>query len=592
MEGPYLYESAGLPIGVEWLPDETLYSLCARVHTLWGFPWQHHVSSRLFGKRRKGVAHDFPSSLAKFVERTNGMLGTAQNIAQQRTLLPYYLAFKTPFVGKKALGLMMGAGQSGDVKSALGIAASGFRAHHPLKACPACMADDQAAGVPTYWRRSHQFPGVNLCPTHGTSLQTTPQKTDGTKRFDWLLPSDCEFSGPGCGGDLIHDEPSHKLQRALAKAAATLGERSTEMPFQAQQLVATYSMGLNAKGLLRPGGSIRRNESVDSLLQFSRWLPVDLLGSVAVASQNEAVSLLSRCRDPVRVLTHPLRHLLLALWLFEDWTHFLAAYDNAESLGEGSVTKSPPKVAVGNETLNGSNAKLVLGQLLTGQRLSVSAAAKSLGITVNTAMAWSAQLGIPFKRRAKSVTEPLRSLLIKALGKGADKTELAQQHSVSIQTVTRLLRTEVGLYGQWKVAQSDASLASRRRCLQKTVARHQGLTPSLIRGLIPAHYAWLYKNDREWLQEQLDQLSRADRTHRSGVDWDRRDTGFARAVEKAMGQLQAQGEEKPRELNLRALLEKVPELAPKMRNLHRLPRTAKAIECALRAQATSNPPLL
>lgn len=42
-----------------------------------------------------------------------------------------------------------------------------------LRYCPICAADDRKAHGETYWHRSHQLFGVNICPVHGCELMNS-----------------------------------------------------------------------------------------------------------------------------------------------------------------------------------------------------------------------------------------------------------------------------------------------------------------------------------------------------------------------------------------------------------------------------------
>ncbi len=47
--------------------------------------------------------------------------------------------------------------------------------------CPDCVAEDKAFWGFAYWRRTHQLPGIDCCPKHGTPLQWAPSEAD----LDW-----------------------------------------------------------------------------------------------------------------------------------------------------------------------------------------------------------------------------------------------------------------------------------------------------------------------------------------------------------------------------------------------------------------------
>lgn len=49
-----------------WLPGETLFSLCSRQHRLWGYSLSSRSTEIMFGGKRLGTQHDFPSGLDAF----------------------------------------------------------------------------------------------------------------------------------------------------------------------------------------------------------------------------------------------------------------------------------------------------------------------------------------------------------------------------------------------------------------------------------------------------------------------------------------------------------------------------------------------
>lgn len=100
-----------------------------------------------------------------------------------------------------------------------------------------------------------------------------------------------------------------------------------------------------------------------------------------------------------------------------------------------------------------------------------------------------------------------------------------------------------------------------------------------MRGLAPATYAWLYRNDREWLQAHTPEpVSRATNAGR-GTIWIQRDADLSVAVSRAAVEL-ASHRDRQRIL-LWKLYQAVPALKPKLRVLDRLPRTGKVIEYVL-----------
>lgn len=117
------FNSAVLP----WLTGETLFSLCSRHHRLWGFSNSSQSTEILFGSPRRGTQHDFPCALDVFADRTQGLLGSANEIARQRTVLKFYAPFRGAGEVQDAV-VMMRSASVAHLKYRLGLLTSRFRA--------------------------------------------------------------------------------------------------------------------------------------------------------------------------------------------------------------------------------------------------------------------------------------------------------------------------------------------------------------------------------------------------------------------------------------------------------------------------------
>lgn len=56
-----LFESTPL---LDWLPDETLFSLVSRIHSMSGHGEDWRTSLLLFGTRHTGIHHDLPNQIS------------------------------------------------------------------------------------------------------------------------------------------------------------------------------------------------------------------------------------------------------------------------------------------------------------------------------------------------------------------------------------------------------------------------------------------------------------------------------------------------------------------------------------------------
>jgi len=548
-----------------WLPDETFFSLASRYHALAGHRLPEHTSLALFGKRRWGYQHDFPSPLDAFVERTAGQLGSTDEIAQAHTILPFFLAARDEAVSQDAR-LALAQVQAGSLKFRLGLLTSRFRAHHPLKACPACNLEDAANHGWTYWHRTHQFPGVWMCSIHALPLEVSTLKSTGVNRFGWVLPHSADLIPTAVTSA---DDSSRETLLRFSGLTAQWGVLPNDS-LESSILARTYRTRLEDMGL--SGHRVKLASAYCEAIAALRIAP-DLCALPGQA--REAVHSINRWVFAPQEATHPLRHLSFIYWLFHSWDDFTEAYARA-----AAAAVPTPTVATDSPPVAQSDARKA--RLMEGiaDGRSVSSMARELGVAVQTAQAWAASAGRSTPKRAKQLKDVRYTALLQDLRCGGDKVALAKKFEISVETVTRVLRTEVGLsmtwhQARWNAAQNDAR-ARWTQALEQF--RHMGLNQA--REQETAAYAWLYRNDRAWLQEINRTTKRPPPNPGPRLDWDQRDIELAKAVLQAAAELWAQKPTAgaPARLRVGELCQHLPELKAKLSALNRLPLTLKAIQ--------------
>jgi len=172
------------------------------------------------------------------------------------------------------------------------------------------------------------------------------------------------------------------------------------------------------------------------------------------------------------------------------------------------------------------------------------------------------------------------------MSEGVEKLAAARSHGLSVQAVTRFLRTEPGLHQAWQNARARNALLKARTAWSATLATHGHLGVKWLRAMDPAIYAWLYRNDRVWLQDHLPPpVARSKMPLR--VKWDARDLELSEAVEQTLEKLRLTLQGKP--VKLWQIYQAVPELKPKLSALDKLPLTRRAIERGLKRTSPKNP---
>lgn len=558
---------SGLP--QQWLPDETLFSLCSRYHKASGNRLASTTCKALFGHPQQGSAHDFPARLDHFSRMAGGLLGTPESIIEKHTILPLYLRFATADLVRRAI-LASCEGSVGSLKFQLGLLTSAFRANHPLKACPICMREDAEHFATAYWHREHQLPGLWVCRQHGCRLLSSDLKATGVSRFHWILPSASQFQAP----DTSPVPPS--IFR-FGHMVAAVGSREG-LHLGPDRLSQAFRLGLDREGFLKgPTQCLRREAAGGSYAAFLKPLvSVEQLNALP-SSVTMACADLTRQLGPRASAVHPLRRLALAAWLFEDLDDLLAIHSATLARCSSRQHSAGQAGATSRDTAPDARKKQFFSALVTSK--SLSAAARSAGIDTTTAMAWCASQGISTPRRPKILKPELRAALTAMLRKGIGKREVAEAGKVSLQTITTLLRTEVGLHEEWKLAGFKNAQRHNRRRWVRTTSNNPISGVKAARMKEPSVYAWLYRNDRDWLSERTNEMAKAARSSGRRVDWDTRDSELSIQVRQVA--LHLVTEDAVKRIKLFQLYQKIPELKAKLSKLDRLPLTRSAIYSAL-----------
>lgn len=556
----------------QWLPDETLFSLCSRHHRLAGNRLASLTCKTLFNHATQGSAHDLPSRVDEFVVRFNRSLGTAEQVIIDHTILPYFLPFRSAAFAGEAIDAMRGPG-IGDLKFKMGLLTSRFRANHPLKACVQCMDSDAAKFFTPYWHRVHQLPGVWICPSHAAPLYQSTLKATGVGRFHWHLPSWANLEPTHPGLEAIES------LKALGKCAEHLVSFGNKAYFDTALTARTYRQALREIGLIKGQGAGRllRKDIGHQYAEFVQPLR-DIPELAALpANAEEAILEVARLVYKPRSGTHPIRHLAMIAWLFEDFLKFNVRYGEIQHIPELNDQLDSISAV---ESLNHSDARRSeVVSLISQSGFTPSAAAREVGIDTTTAMVWAASAGIATKKRPSKINPVCKAKMISALRRGADKDAVAEIGDLAIVSVTRLLGTEIGLREAWSRARFKKTQREARKLWLHAIRLNPLSGVKAVRLLEPASFSWLYRNDREWLNSQTATLQPQVRGNNSKVTWDKRDSDLSQLVRETC--LQIARSEPGSRIKLWKIYQRLPELKAKLAKLDRLPLTRAAIERAL-----------
>lgn len=332
MEQSELFALSLEPPLLDWLPDEALVSLLSRIHRLWGYAHAEPTVRALFG-RRVPIHPGLVARLGILEMRTFGLLGTADQIASERTLYAYCASFLPSTDRTALLRAMCDIGPGFQLKWPFGFG-NHLRTAKPLKACVRCMAEDESKHGVAYWHLMHQCPGSWICMRHGALLLESACAPSSTMHPHWHLPDPGNLSSPlVVPGDLSDAE-----QTALRGLTALIAELVPAMQLRQVDMVKlldVYWAAMHERDWLSPLGNLRRDSIAPSLVEFvSPLRRIRELASLP-ATAREASVLLGRLLRGSHQGFHALRHFVLIAWLFGDATRFLARFDEISAFNPG-----------------------------------------------------------------------------------------------------------------------------------------------------------------------------------------------------------------------------------------------------------------
>jgi transposase len=195
---------------------------------------------------------------------------------------------------------------------------------------------------------------------------------------------------------------------------------------------------------------------------------------------------------------------LLINLLFDNSADFIHQYDTFTEQSEEETNPSPQKEH------KPDNRRRVFRTLVVDHKLSLRAAGDRVGVTATTAVQWAIQDGIPYTHRTKYVTDEKRRIAQRMLRKGLPKKTVADAIGCSMTTITRILSANPRLRDVRCRSILSALRAEKRREFLRRISENPGVPIKVLRKAPGSGYSWLYRNDRNWLRENLPTLPHND----------------------------------------------------------------------------------
>lgn len=174
--------------------DETLYSMAARLSVYLGVPTAGDLHRAVFVGDMPVFDGALPAGIGRVVDA--GVFGPADvaGAIREWTLFPYHAAFVEPARLAATERAMGGLGEW--PQGALGGWPGSVPVPNVLRFCLECREDMLSRHADLWWRRSHQLPGVMMCPDHGTRLSRSSVDGARSSRYVAADLACCPTSAP------------------------------------------------------------------------------------------------------------------------------------------------------------------------------------------------------------------------------------------------------------------------------------------------------------------------------------------------------------------------------------------------------------
>ncbi|MCA1321979.1 TnsD family transposase [Bacillus tianshenii] len=496
--------------------DELFYSVLARYHQRSGNDSSKETLRDLFGKSSNTAISDFSGDLSLLCQRIGSDNYNPIDIIRYHTLLPYFIPFISQEHGEKQINQMT-SGQNA-VSVALGLAASTVKETNNFRFCRKCFDEETAIVGEAYWHRAHQLPGVLICHKHKGSLieSNIPYRNKANKHN--LIPLD--EKAIKYGKEILF--PENYLNPLVF-----ISEQSYRLLNDGNLLRSTklirelYLSKLYRRGYITNSNRLRLKKLVPDFLRFFESGFLNFLES----DFGENVSdnwFLKGLRKP-RVSCHPLRHLLIMMFIEE-----VIPVEATDEMRIHPFGASPWPCL--NKVCNHYKSFTInICEVTTDSKTR-----KPVGTFI------CRHCNFTYSRRGPDLVKKDKYKIgrVKKFGEvWLNKLyELNSNREYSIRRIASYLDIDsktVKRYLEAKSTVNAPKLCEHNNISEKNMKaflaireNKPGLSRTELRREVPALYMWLYRNEKEWLLNNLPLAKKPVKT-KSRIDWASRDEEYS-----------------------------------------------------------------
>lgn len=552
-------------------PDEILYSVMARYKIRSGTVSSKATVGDLFGTKTHRAIIELPTNLASFLHQLPiGAEYVADEFISNHTLLPFYAPFLPEERVRLAIEAMLLNGGRG-IYNIVGVTASSVKPFKFLRFCPNCFKADEDTFGEAYWHRIQQVPGVAVCPVHKVLLQ------DSIASIHDINPHHYQ----ACTEAVCAIRPY--AIRYSVRAMEELSNFSQDVDWLMHTRLASkgliwyrerYLEALIQKGIATPNGRVFQR---DLLLDFTQFYSKEYLHLMQSDVEFKDMSWLSIIVRNPRTASHPIRQLLMIRYLYGSAELFFTTLTAYQPFGHA------PWICLN------AGADHYLQPVVHKCKITYCSDTKK---PVGT---FSCDCGFVYSRRGPDISESDKYKIgrIKCFGRvwegkllelhslGMSFRKIAQALNVDINTAIKYIKQLTANSFILQVTENietdeKEDIESTHRTLwRQRQAEEPILTKTQLRKVLPKTYAWLYRHDREWLDENSPTLQQK-RPDSKRVDWNFRDREVCKQIKSQVCKLLAISG-KPERITINRIGKAAGVLALLQKNLDKMPMTEEYI---------------
>lgn len=564
-------------------PDELLYSACARFSDRMKYPNARTAARALFGVEQPTAAVDFPTRINHLttVMPPNHQY-TPDILIDRHTLYPYFAPFLP--VSRALLFREDMCSDGKHIHERLGITAGRVTFPEVLRFCPECIKEDSKENREPYWRRLHQLPGVEVCPTHSVFLERSGMARHEQPKAGRFISANHAVQKVS-SRPLSRSDPLDVIRLSIAITSAWMLNWHGPYPGSEVLHKRYYDLMLQ-DGYAYFNGRIRTSRFLEAFVKFYSPEFLESLGCPIGKSRLSWPLLLTRS-SKAAVVQSPLHHILLLTFLGRDPEDVFTRFEEFKPFGNGPWPCLNPAVDHYQQPVI-SDCRITDSPSKAKRGLPKADFFCSCGfIYTRTGPDHSDKDYFRFDGVISYGAEWKKTFIKQWLDTSITLEQMAKNFKVTQPTLTRhAIRLDLPL----SRASCGSGLADEdtdRRYsfeLSRSEYRERWLS---VRGNNPgarrkelqnlAYYTWwwLSRNDTEWLEENMPE-SRTPPPPPKRNDWAKIDQELSTLVKASVQRIKSiKG--RPVRVSLSAVVRDVGRQSWLERYLHKLPLTAQVI---------------